>query len=140
MSLARYNISISVEAKGDARETADILMRALSAETATVAQASTVSHEDDRVIVNFREVVDEAPSHGDEYAPPRADEPTEAGGREAVERLQEMGEEPTPIVPIVRALVALSAARARSGLSPRQRITIEVEPAQVHSQDELRHH
>ena len=87
----------------------------------------------------FAEVPDQPPPGAEEFRPPKEEDAHEAAGRAAIERLAESGNEATTLVPIVRALVSISGARARAGLQPRQRVTIEVEPSSVHSQEELRH-
>ena len=43
------------------------------------------------------------------------------------------------LLPALRALAALSAARDRAGLPTRQHIVVEVGPAEGHAEDELRH-
>jgi hypothetical protein len=87
--------------------------------------------------VRFDEVPADLPPHGAEYDPPRKDEPSEEPGRAAIERVAELSAD--VVLPALRALVTLTAARTRAGLPPRQTIRLEVEPAPVHSQDELRH-
>lgn len=106
---------------------------------ATAAPPKTVSETDDRITVRFDEITPDVPPPGEAYRPPRDEDPREAAARVAIEHLTQADFEGTPVVPILRALVALSAARARAGVSPRQRIVIEVEPSTVHQQDELRH-
>ena len=139
MPTDRFDVQISFEADEGPREIADLLLDTLGGDAATVAAADSITEAQDRVIVRFDEVENEVPPHGREYDPPRGDEPAEAPGREALERLRQLREDSPTVVPIVRALIALSAARRKAGLSPRQRITIEVEPSRVHTQDELRH-
>lgn len=135
----RYDVHIAFEVDGEPREAANLLLRVLGDERAHVAPPGAVSSEDDRVVIHFYELVDQVPPHGAEFRPPRVEEPTEAPGRTAIEHLHEMHGPPSPLVPVARALVAVSAARERAGLTPRQHITIEVEPSRVHCQDELRH-
>jgi hypothetical protein len=106
---------------------------------ATAAPPRTVSESSDQVRVRFEEITPDIPPTGEAYRPPREEDPKEAAGRAAIEQLAQANFEGTPVVPILRALVALSAARARAGISPRQRIVIEVEPSPIHQQDELRH-
>ena len=87
--------------------------------------------------INFHELSSQLPTPGSEHQPPRPDEPSEAAGREAITQLGDVASD--VLVPALRALVAVIAARDRAGLAPRQRISIEVIPAKTHSQDELRH-
>jgi hypothetical protein len=135
-----YDIRISLEAdEEDARETALALVKVFSEHVSPIASASTIRETDRGVTVLFAEVPDQPPPGGHEFRPPREEDAHEAAGRAAIERLAESGTEATTLVPIVRALVSVSGARARAGLQPRQRVTIEVEPSTVHSQEELRH-
>ena len=133
-----YDVIISLEAPEGADTIAGLLVDVFSgADTASVARPTSVSATDDEVVVRFSEVAGELPPPGAEYRPPRPDEPSEQRGRRAIEDVADM---PADVVlPALRALVALSAARERAGLSPRQSITLHVEPAKVHAQDELRH-
>ncbi len=135
----RYDVHIAFETHGASREVADVLLRVFGDEKAHVAPPSEITTEDDRVIVHFHELADQEPPHGADLRPPRPEEPTEAAGRSAIAELREMEEAPSALVPIARALVAVSAARQQAGLPPRQHISIEVEPSRVHTQDELRH-
>ena len=139
MAADRFDVDIAFEADGDPNVTAQALIDTLVDSTAPVARIHAVSTNDSDVVVHFREIADEVPVSGSDYRPPRRDEPTEQAGREAIERLADMHEDSTALTPIVRALVAMSAARARAGLSARQRITISVTPAPTHQQTELRH-
>ena len=135
----RYDVRIAFEADGAPREVADLLLQMFGDERVHVAPPAAVSSDEERVIVDFYEVVDQVPPHGTEFQPPRAEEPTEAPGRTAIEHLTGVHDAPSALIPVARALVAVSAARERAGLTPRQHITIEVEPSRVHRQDELRH-
>lgn len=139
MPAPRYDIHISFEADEDVRGTARALLKVFGENMATTADPKTVSESGDRLRVRFDEVTHDIPPPGEAYSPPREEDPTEAAARMAIEQLTQAHLEGTPVIPILRALVALSAARARAGLSPRQRITIEVEPSRVHQQEELRH-
>ena len=73
-----------------------------------------------RKFVEFPEMKGVQPAEGEQASP------------EAVDQAER-------VLPIVKALVALSAARVQSGLAPGERIVIEVRPSAVHPQDELRH-
>ena len=44
-----------------------------------------------------------------------------------------------PARPTIQALISVSAARVKAGLTPSDRIVIDVRPAGGHRQDELRH-
>ncbi len=131
-----YDVTIWLESREDPEGAAESLVKALSADTATAATASTVRTTEHGVAVHFRELGAESPPGGAEYDPPRLDEPTEAGGQEALRSLEQMHD----ILPVVRALITLSAARVRADADPTaQRVVIEVKPSAVHSQEELRH-
>jgi hypothetical protein len=43
------------------------------------------------------------------------------------------------ILPVLQALLSVSAARVRAGIAPSQRIVIDVRPSELHRQEELRH-
>ena len=133
-----YSVRISFDAPEGAKAIADQLLEAFGGwDTATAARPSAVSAEGGEVTVRFDEVPADPPPHGAEYDPPRKEEPSEEPGRAAVERVAEMPAD--VVVPALRALVTLTAAGARTALPPCQTIRLEVEPAAVHRQDELRH-
>lgn len=131
-----YDVTVWLEASDDPEGAAESLVQALSADTATAARADGVRGTEHGVAVHFPELRPQPPPPGAEYKPPRSDEPTEAGGQEALRSLEQMHD----ILPVVRALIAVSAARVRAGIAPdSQRVVIEVTRSAVHSQDELRH-
>jgi len=134
----RYDVRITFDAEEGGDEVADWLVRTFSApRTATAARPSGVRAEDDRVTVTFDELSPIEPAHGTEYRPPVPDEPSEAPGQRAIHELEPMSAD--ALIPIVRALVALVGARTRAGLTPRQRLTLEIAPSPIHGQEELRH-
>ncbi len=131
-----YDITILLESPEDPEGAAESLVKALAVDTATAATAGTVRTTENGVAVHFRELRPESPPEGADYDPPRLDEPTEAGGQEALRSLEQMHN----ILPVVRALITLSAARVRADADPTaQRVVIDVKPSTVHSQEELRH-
>jgi hypothetical protein len=133
-----YSVRISFDAPEGGREIADRLLEAFAGwETATVARPSGVRVEEGEVTVSFDEIPAELPPRGADYEPARHDEPSELAGREAIERVAELHAD--AVVPLLRALVTLTAAGQRSGLSPRRTIRLEVEPSAGHVQNELRH-
>ncbi len=133
-----YNVRLTFDAAEGGQRVADVLVDVFGeTESATVARPAAVRREDDHVTVEFHELSPERPPTGEEYRPPRVDEPSEAPGRAAIQELEAMPSD--VLLPALRALVALSAARTRAGLPPRQHIVIEVSPAEQHAQDELRH-
>jgi hypothetical protein len=133
-----YSVRITFDAPEGGPATADQLLEALGGrDTATVARPTAVSAGGGEVTVRFDEVPADLPPHGAEYDPPRKDEPSEEPGRAAIERVAELSAD--VVLPALRALVTLTAARTRAGLPPRQTIRLEVEPAPVHRQNELRH-
>jgi hypothetical protein len=133
-----YKVRITLDAPegGDeiGRQLLDVFGRS---ETASVAKPSLLSTDEGKVVVEFSEVPSDLPAAGAEYRPPREDEPSEAPGRTAITHIAEMPA--NVLVPAMRALVALTAARSKAGLPARQSITLQVEPAPPHTQDELRH-
>lgn len=133
-----YSVSISFDAPDGGQAIADQLLEAFGGwDTVTAAWPTAVSAESGEVTVRFDEVPADLPPHGAEYDPPREDEPSEEPGRAAMEFAAELPAD--VVVPALRALVTLTAARARAGLPPHQTIRLEVEPAAVHRQEELRH-
>ena len=133
-----YDVVITLEAPEGAEKIAGLLVDVFSgSDRATVARPAAVSTTDSEVIVRFSEVAAEVPPPGADYRPPREDEPSERPGRIVLEGVADMPAD--ALLPTLRALVALSAARERAGLSPRQSITLHVEPAKVHALEELRH-
>jgi hypothetical protein len=133
-----YKVVITLDAPEGGEEVSRALLDVFErSDTATVARPTVLSSGEGRVTVEFAEVPADLPPPGSEYRPRRADEPTEHGGREALAHLAEMPAD--VLLPATRALVALAAARARAGLPARHSITLEVEPAPPHMQDELRH-
>jgi len=134
----RYDVTITLDADEGGRAVADALLEAFSrARTAKAAGPSGIRSEDHEVTVRFSELTTEHPAAGAEHQPPIPDEPSEEPGHRAIRELEEMPSE--ALVPIVRALVALVGARARAGMEPRQRLTIEIAPSPIHGQDELRY-
>lgn len=133
-----YDVVINLEAPEGAETIAGLLTSVFSgSDTASVARPSSVAVAGNEVVVRFSDIAAEVPAHGEEYVPPREDEPSERPGREAIDMVSQVPAD--VLVPALRALVALSAARVRAGLSPRQSLTLHVEPTPVHPQDELRH-
>lgn len=133
-----YSVRITFDAPEGGQAIVDRLLEAFGRwDTATVARPTTVIAEEGEVTVCFDEVPAAVPPHGSEYDPVREDEPSEEAGREAIEHAA--GLQADVLVPALRALVTLTAAGSRSGLPPRRTIRLEVAPAPVHGQDELRH-
>lgn len=134
MAARLYSVKISFEAE-DPRQLADVAVSTLSEMSPSLAQALTVEAGENAVTVEFPELEGgHVPPAGTEYIPAR---PADAPGREAVVHLADLEKEPGALLPIVRALVTLVAARERAGLPPRQRVTIEVEPSAPHGADEF---
>jgi hypothetical protein len=118
-----YAVRITFEADGDASEIADLLTRTFSGSFATVATPTGVRADDGTVTVEF-DRLDAADPHS-----PGPERPAPEG-QAVVEAAARVHFEATALVPVVRAAMAASAARARAGLPPRQRVIIEVEPAE----------
>jgi hypothetical protein len=133
-----YTVRISFDAPEGGQAIADRLLEAFGSwDTVTAARPTAVSAESGEVTVRFDEVPADLPPHGAKYDPPREDEPSEEPGRAAIELAAELPAD--VVVPALRALITLTGAGSRVGLPPRQTIRLEVEPAAVHRQDELRH-
>jgi hypothetical protein len=133
-----YDVIVTVDAQEGADHVAPALLDAFcDRKTATVAHPTSLQSGDGAVTINFHDLSSRMPAAGDAYRPPRAEEPSEAPGRAAISHLDDAASE--VLVPALRALVAVNAARLRAGIGPRHRLTIEVTPAKPHSQDELRH-
>lgn len=130
-----YDVTVWLETDRDPAAAAEALVDALGGAAAMAATAGTVGHTEHGVSVRFPEVKAQVPPAGSEYSPPRDDAAGEGPARRALGSMEEM----TDILPVVRSLITLSAARVRAGLAPSQRIVIDVHPSPVHSQDELRH-
>jgi hypothetical protein len=140
MATNRYDIRVSLNAEeASARETAHSLLKAFTDHLSPIASASAIQETGGGVTVHFAEVPDEPPPAPSEYEPPREEDAHEAAGRGAIRRLAETEEGASALLPIMRALVAVSDARTRAGLLPHERLTIEVEPSPMHRQEELRH-
>lgn len=123
-----YAVRITFDADGDASEIAELVTRTFSSGFATVATPTGVWANDGTVTIEF-DRLDAADPHS-----PGPERP-EPEGQEAVEAAARLHFEPTALVPAVRAAMAASAARARAGLPPRQRVTIEIEPAEAPNQE-----
>jgi hypothetical protein len=133
-----YDVRVTLDAREGADQIAPVLLDAFcDRETATVAHPTSLQSGEESVTVNFHDLSSQMPIPGSAHQPPRAEEPSEAAGREAIAQLENVASD--VLVPALRALVAVIAARGRAGLAPRQRVTIEVTPARPHTQDELRH-
>jgi hypothetical protein len=133
-----YNVRLTFEAPESGQQILEALREVFAqADTARLATPHILQAHDRLVTVEFQELAAETPVRGAEYTPPRSDEPLEDAGRQAIEHLREMPSD--VLLPTMRALISTIAARVRAGLPARQHITIEVEPASVHAQDELRH-
>ncbi len=134
-----YRVRVSFEGGDDPAETARVLLDVFEHPVARAANARLVSADQGRVTIEFPEVSCEVPVAGADYVPSRPDEPEEAAGRAAIEALAASVDQPGALLPLVRAIVAVSAARSSIGLAPRQHISLEVEPSAPHRQEELRH-
>lgn len=133
-----YDVRVTLDAQEGADQIAPALLDAFcDRETATVAHPTSLRSGEQSVTINFHELSSQMPIPGSAHQPPRAEEPSEGAGREAISQLEDVASD--VVVPALRALVAVVAARGRAGLAPRKRVTIEVTPATPHSQDELRH-
>lgn len=133
-----YDVRVTLDAGEGADQIAPVLLDAFcDRETATVAHPTSLQSGEESVTINFHDLSSQMPAPGSAHQPPRAEEPSEAAGREAIAQLEDVASD--VLVPALRALVAVIAARGRAGLTPRQRLTIEVTPAMPHTQDELRH-
>jgi hypothetical protein len=132
-----YDVRVTLEAQEGAEQIAPVLLDAFCDRgTATVAHPTSLQSDEDSVTINFHELSTQMPAAGSAHRPPRAEEPSEAAGRAAIAQFEDIAS--GVLVPALRALVAVSAARGRAGIAPRQRIAIEVTPSKPHSQDELR--
>jgi hypothetical protein len=132
-----YDVRVTLDAQEGADQIAPLLLDAFcDRETATIAHPTSLQSGEESVTINFHELSSQLPTPGSAHQPPRADEPSEAAGREAIAHLEDVTSD--VLVPALRALVAVIAARDRAGLAPRQSLTIEVTPAKPHRQSELR--
>jgi len=113
-----FDITIWMERSDDPAAVHDALVEALGEQAPLLARGVRATERG--VMVEFPEMKGPRPGAGEQASP------------EAVDHAER-------ILPIVKALVALSAARVQSGLAPGERIVIEVRPSAVHPQDELRH-
>ena len=133
-----YDVRVTLDAQEGAGQIVPALLDAFcDRETATVAHPTSLQPGENSVTINFHELSSQMPAAGSAHQPPRAEEPSEAAGRAAIAQVKDVGSD--VLVPALRALVAVIAARGRAGIAPRQRITIDVTPSKPHSQDELRH-
>ena len=133
-----YDVRVTFDAEEGGDRVLPLLLEVFDvADTASVARPTSLQCDDDYVAINFCELSPQMPAAGSAHSPAREEEPSEAAGRAAIAELEDVA---SPVlVPALRALVAVSAARERAGIAPRQRLTVEVAPAQPHRQDELRH-
>ena len=123
----RYSVAIHFDAGEGSSEIAQLITEAFSTGSPTLARPQAVRAEEDRVVAEFHELSDRVPTGPEEGHPP-------AGG-ETVGQIKEAHAIPSVVVPAVRALLALSEARSRAGLPPRQRLIIEVDPEPRPGQD-----
>ena|SRR5437588_2335811 len=113
-----FDITIWMERPDDPAAVHDALVEALGEQAPLLARGVRATERG--VMVEFPEMKGTHPAAGEQASP------------QAVDHAER-------ILPIVKALVALSAARVQTGLAPAERIVIEVKPSAVHPQDELRH-
>jgi hypothetical protein len=113
-----FDISILLQSGEDPTEAANALVDALAEEAPLEARG--VRATDHGVVVDFPDM---QAREGQEL--PSASEIS----RENLDRL----------LPVLKAMISLGAARVRAGLAPGERIVIDVRPSAVHGQEELRH-
>jgi hypothetical protein len=116
----RYSVAIHFDAGEGSSKIAELMSEAFSTADPTLARPNAIRAENDHVVAEFHEVSDCVPT-----GPADSESPA---GSEAVNQLKDLRFIPSTLVPTVRALLALSEARSRAGLSPRQRLIIEVNP------------
>jgi hypothetical protein len=64
----------------------------------------------------------------------------QARDEQQLPRVQELSREGLDrVLPVLEAMISLSAARVRAGLAPGERVVIDVKSSSVHAQEELRH-
>ena len=128
----RYAVAIHFDAGEGSSEIAELMTEAFSTADPTLARPNAIRAEDDHVVAEFYDVSDRVPT-----GPTVGQRPA---GSEAVSQLKELKFVPSTLVPTVRALLALSEARTRAGLSPRQRLIIEVSPEPAPGQERFDPH
>lgn len=117
----QYLIKISFDALS-ADHVARQLWASFSDYGPVLAMPTGVYADGGRVVVEFGALSDDptdGPTTVDQGAP----------GAEIVAALAGFGREPTVVVPVLRALLAVSTARQRAGLNPREGVGIEIQPA-----------
>jgi hypothetical protein len=119
-----YDITVWLEVGEGRREAVDHLVAALG-ESPTAARARGVQETDSGVSIEFPDVA----------AAPPVPQPEQPHSDAALQELADMED----VLPAVRALIAVSAARVQAGLTASERVVIDVKPARLHSQEELRH-
>lgn len=120
-------MAIHFDAGEGSSEIAELITEAFSAADPTLARPDAIRAEEDHVVAEFHELSDRVPAGPAEGHSP--------AGSEAVNQLKGLRFIPSTLVPTVRALLALSEARTRAGLSPRQRLVIEVNPEHTPGQE-----
>jgi hypothetical protein len=125
-------VAIHFDAGEGSSQIAQLMTEAFSTEDPTLARPNAIRAEDDHVVAEFHEVSDRVPTGPAEGRSP--------AGSEAVNQLKDLRFIPSTLVPTVRALLALSEARNRAGLSPRQRLVIEVSPEPAPGQERFDPH
>jgi hypothetical protein len=113
-----YDIAIWLESREDPSGAARALVDALG--DVAPAEARGVRATERGVVIEFPEMQ----AHHGEGIP---------GGRE----LSQAGLD--RVLPVLRAMISLSAARVRAGAGPSERIVIDLKTSPVHGQQELRH-
>jgi hypothetical protein len=134
MSAARlFSVRIVFDAD-EGTEVGEALAGVLRDEGAFLASGPIgIGQEDRHVVVEFRGISDD-PTQG----------PTSVGqsvpGAEVVAALEGFSHEHSVAVPVLRALLTISAAREIAGLPPRREMRIEVTPERPIPQDALSSH
>jgi len=127
-----FTVRISFDAE-EGQEIVPRLVDALNVDGPHLAQVTGVSYEDGYATIEFEPVPDDprtGPSSVEGSMP----------GAEIVAALEGFSHEHSIVVPVVRALLTATAARAAAGLPPRHEMRIETVPAAPLPQDALSTH
>ena len=128
-----YFVRVTFDAAGGDREVVERLWEAFSSEGPHLAQPTGIQAQDGHVTVDFDSVPNDpgigatSVEHG-------------APGAEVVAALEGFSHQHTLVVPLLRALLTLTAMREKAGLEPRRELRVEVVPAAPMAQEQLSTH
>jgi hypothetical protein len=127
-----YFVRVTFDASGD-REVVERLWEAFSSSGPHLAQPTGIHSDDGHVTVDFDAVPNDpvtgatSVEHG-------------APGAEVVAALEGFSHQHTLVVPLLRALLTLTAIREKAGLPPRRELRVDVLPAAPMAQEQLSSH